>query len=175
METVIYPLQKALPVLYHEYHICTSGFSRPLHCQHFQVIFRTCPRLSRSQHRTLRELGWVTLQVLSPARWHSYAHASWSLCHILELVYPRLCERYGWNNPLAAATSHALPCILSYVGLALWTFKAAVQLSLLQFWPHPGERVDKVVRAVWGGCWSSDVDWLKLLVRWSRCMRENEL
>ena len=55
------------------------------------------------------------------------------------------------QHPIATTALHALPGVLSDVGMAFGTLETAVELALLELGPHPGEGVEEVVAAGCGG------------------------
>jgi hypothetical protein len=52
------------------------------------------------------------------------------------------------TNPYSATALHALPCITSYLSVAfrIRTLETAIQEPLFESWPHPGQRVEEMVR-----------------------------
>lgn len=46
-------------------------------------------------------------------------------------VYSSLGKTDAWHHPVSAAALHALPGILSYIGMAVRAFNPAFQLALL--------------------------------------------
>lgn len=63
------------------------------------------------------------------------------------LVDPSPGKADARHNPHATAATHALPGVLANVGLALGALQPAIEIALVELRPHPGERVEKYVRA----------------------------
>src|ERR1700712_3543097 len=65
------------------------------------------------------------------------------------LVDTSFLKTKGWANPYTAATLHTLPCVAAELASAfrVGALQAAIQQSHFKGWPHPGYRVEEMMRA----------------------------
>ncbi len=63
------------------------------------------------------------------------------------LVDPSPGKADARHNPHATAATHPLPGVFANVRLAFWALQPAIEIALVELRPHPGERVQKNVRA----------------------------
>ena len=63
------------------------------------------------------------------------------------LVYSALLKTERGANPYSATALHALPCVASYLSVALGVraLETAVQEASFEGWSHPGKRMEEMV------------------------------